>query len=54
MKKNVTERRFKCCECGTLLTAYKKSNRRTSVNHIKHMYCYVCKETQPFIQVSNY
>ena len=54
MRKNVTERYFKCPECGTVLTAYKKSSRRTSVNHIKHMYCYKCKEVRPFIQLSKY
>ena len=54
MRKNVTERYFKCPECGTILTAYKKSSRRTSVNHIKHMYCYKCKEVRPFVQLSKY
>ena len=54
MRKNVTERFFKCPECGTVLTAFKKSSRRTSVNHVKHMYCYKCKEVRPFIQLSKY
>lgn len=54
MRKNVTERFFKCSECGTVLTAYKKSSRRTGANHIKHMYCHKCKEVHPFIQLSKY
>ena len=54
MRKNVTERVFKCPCCDTKMTAYKKSSRRTSNGHIKHMFCYVCKEVKGFVQIDNH
>ena len=51
MKKNVTERTFECPYCKTKQIAYKKSSRRTAENHIKHMWCWRCKEERGFIQV---
>ena len=54
MRKNVTERTFQCPCCSTKMTAYKKSSRRTKGGHIKHMYCYVCKDIKGFEQISNY
>ena len=49
--RHTTERRFKCPVCGTVLTAYKLSSRRTSAGHIKTMWCYKCKKVQNFTQV---
>ena len=40
MRKNVTERVFRCPYCGTVVTAYKKSSRRIVQGHTKHMYDY--------------
>ena len=54
MKKHTTQRTFKCPNCNTIMIAYKKSNKLTKLNHIKHMYCYKCKQTTGFIQISNY
>lgn len=54
MKKHTTLRTFICDCCGTRMTAYKKSNKLTKPNHIKHMYCYKCKKDMPFRQISNY
>ena len=49
--RNVTERRFKCPDCGTVQTAYKLSSRRTAAGHIKTMWCYKCKKVKNFTQV---
>lgn len=54
MRKNVSERTFKCPNCNTIHKAFKKSSRRTAIGHIKHMYCYKCKEIVGMEQVSNY
>ena len=54
MRKHTTQRTFKCPNCDTIMIAYKKSNKLTKLNHIKHMYCYKCKQTTGFIQISNY
>lgn len=50
----VTERRFKCPDCGYIATAYKKSSRETKTGHLKVMYCPFCKDTHNFIQMSRY
>lgn len=54
MRKQVTERSFRCPDCGVVVTAYKKSSRRTAQGHIKHMYCYKCKDIKGFTQLSKY
>lgn len=41
---------FRCPECGTRLVAPKRIYR-TSIGHIKTMWCYVCKAMRDFIQV---
>lgn len=42
-------RRFRCPECGELMTAPKKRN--TAIGHIKTMWCWRCKEMRDFVQV---
>lgn len=54
MRKNVTERVFKCPVCGSVTIAYKKSSRRTATNHVKTMWCYKCKKVEDFTQVKYY
>lgn len=54
MKKNNTERRFKCPSCDYIATAYKKSSRRTAENHLKKIYCPFCRDTHNFIQLSRW
>lgn len=54
MRKNVTERTFCCPDCGTIATAYKKSSRRTTKGHIKHMWCWKCKAEKGFTQLSQH
>lgn len=53
-KRDITERRFKCCKCGYICIAFKKSNRRTSEGHLKNLYCPFCKTTHNFIQLSKW
>lgn len=50
-KRNMTERRFKCKECGITMTAYKSSANRTPAGHIKDIYCWHCKTVTKFIQI---
>lgn len=47
----VTMRDFQCPECSEKISVPKKSSRRTSVGHIKDMWCWKCKETRKFIQI---
>lgn len=54
IKRQVTERRFKCPSCGYIAVAYKSSARRTKVNHLKKLYCPFCKDEHNFIQLSKY
>lgn len=54
MRKNVTERRFKCPKCGYIATAYKKSSRRTAASHPKFMWCPFCKTEHNFVQLGKY
>jgi transcription elongation factor Elf1 len=54
MKRNVTERRFKCPKCGFITVAYKRSNHRTKQGHQKNLYCPFCKDTHNFTQLSKY
>lgn len=52
MKKNrYTIRIFKCTECGNHLYAAKKLGNRTSIGHVKTMYCPFCDMDTQFIQI---
>jgi transposase-like protein len=53
-KQNITERRFKCPTCNFVATAYKKSSRRTSKDHLKKMWCPFCKTEHNFVQLSKW
>lgn len=54
MKLNCKMRYFECPVCKTQITAFKKASKQTSKAHVKHMWCYVCKETIGFIQKDKY
>lgn len=43
-------RRFKCPECGAVLTATKHT-KRTGDGHVKTMWCFTCKAERDFVQV---
>ena len=53
-KRAVTERVFKCPCCGVIMTAYKKSSRKTKEGHLKKLWCYKCKRERNFEQVRYY
>lgn len=53
-KRNVSERRFKCPNCGYIAVAYKNSGKMTAKNHKKNMWCPFCKDEHNFIQISYY
>jgi len=39
-----------CEECGTEMLIPRKRGQRREKGHVKHMYCYKCKETTAFIE----
>lgn len=49
-KHNTTERVFKCSICGNKTIAYKKSSRKTTTGHTKHLWCYKCLDRTAHIQ----
>ena len=54
MKKNMTERIFKCPKCNYRQIAYKKSSRLTKVGHLKNLWCPICKDEHNFVQISKW
>jgi ribosomal protein L33 len=40
-----------CSECGTRNTIFRKSSRLKGKEHIKHMYCFVCKKRTAHVEV---
>lgn len=53
-KRSMKERVFKCETCGNKMIAYKRAGRNTSQGHIKHMYCFICKDRKAHIQQSKW
>lgn len=48
----VTKQTFlKCSCCGNVNTIFRKRHKMKEKNHVKHMYCYKCKEITKFIEV---
>lgn len=43
------KRTFQCTVCGTEFPAT-KTKGMTHIGHVKHMYCFKCKTTQPCVQ----
>lgn len=39
-----------CGECGAEMLIPRKRGQRREQGHIKHMYCYKCKEVRGFIE----
>ena len=48
--RHIQRRRFRCSVCGTEVVAPKAAGR-TSEGHIKHMWCFVCKERTEHVQL---
>lgn len=44
-------RDFRCDVCGTVTPATKRRGRRTSLGHIKTMYCYQCRSVTQHTQI---
>ncbi|AMQ66570.1 ribosome associated inhibitor A; zinc finger domain [Bacillus phage Shbh1] len=42
---------LKCPKCNNTQTIYRKRSKLRGKNHIKHMYCFQCKETTGHIEV---
>lgn len=54
MKLNCKMRYFECPVCKNTMTAFKKSSKQTSKDHVKHMWCYICKDVVGFVQKDKY
>ena len=39
-----------CEQCGTDMLIPRNRGQRREQGHVKHMYCYTCKETTAFIE----
>lgn len=48
---NQQRRLMRCEQCGVVVTVTKKPNRKTPVGHVKHMYCYKCRQRTKHIQI---
>lgn len=48
--RSIQMRVFICSKCGEKLVATKQ-RKKTGIGHVKHAYCYVCKETTEHIQI---
>lgn len=44
-------RQFRCPECGEIVPATKRSDRKTPPGHVKTMWCFRCKKQRDFLQV---
>lgn len=53
-KQPMTERWFKCPECGAVFRAFKSSAKRTSAGHVKDLYCPWCKKDRKMVQIKYY
>lgn len=42
---------FQCEKCGTQFIVPKKRGYSTASGHVKHFYCWRCKETTKHIQI---
>ena len=53
-KKQMTQRKFKCPECGYVLFAFKRASQKTPKGHLKKLWCPRCKDEHNFIQLSEW
>jgi predicted RNA-binding Zn-ribbon protein involved in translation (DUF1610 family) len=42
---------LQCPECGNTLTIHRKRSKMREKNHVKHVYCYKCKEVTGHVEV---
>lgn len=45
---------LKCTGCGTTSIIQRKKCRQKKSGHIKHMYCWQCREIQAFTELKGY
>lgn len=50
-KTKTAETFLQCKECGNVTRIHRKRSKMREKNHIKHMYCYKCREVTPHIEV---
>lgn len=51
-KRSVWLRRFKCNECGTIITAPKRADKLNKQEHIKTIWCYYCSKLTEFSMIN--
>jgi hypothetical protein len=46
----VIQTHLQCPECKNIVTIYRRGNRTKEKNHLKHMYCFRCKDITGHIE----
>lgn len=52
-KKNYVDTYLECCDCGNVVKIWRYISRQKEKGHIKHLYCYKCKNTTPHKELKN-
>lgn len=50
-KRKFAATQLQCPECDNIQTIQRRQSKMREKNHIKHMYCWKCKETTGHIEV---
>ncbi len=45
---------LKCNVCKNITAIQRKESKNKSIGHIKHMWCFVCKKVNPFIELDEF
>lgn len=49
----VEQTRLECPECGSIMPIMRKRGKQKEEGHIKHMYCFKCKEVVGFVEIKD-
>lgn len=53
MKTKTVQTELVCTVCGNRQTIHRRESKQRPLNHIKHLYCYVCKERVKFCEIGH-
>ena len=52
--KKLVEKRLKCTVCGNVDTIQRTNHRNRETGHIKHIYCFKCRDTTAHEELSEF
>ena len=52
-KQATTQTELICSECGSKMPIVRKKSKQKELLHIKHLYCYQCREITQHIELKN-